>query len=129
MKTLICIVSFVSTFVLGWVVYNPLERNQPKNYAQLAGEKLYVLNNAIERYYESEHKMPSSLTDLRIKNLISEADMTDPRSQSWIYNVSNDNCAVVMTSRQPSLKRELVEKGVSLNYVVQLGIVKEGKAQ
>lgn len=124
MKCLFIGMFYVLAFCIGWSLYNPVERNQPKSFSCKVGEVLCEIHDAVDAYYALNRELPRSIATLQQCNMIDLDDFQSFLAKGMTYEITN-NCAVVrVVNTSFRAKKDYAAKGISLRQEVVLTIGK-----
>ena len=91
MKSLFLVVSAALSLCLGWYLYDPMERNQPRSSTMATAAKLITLEEAIKSYFFTTKSLPVKLDDLYEKGLLVREAAMDDWGREFFFSVQNGN--------------------------------------
>ena len=91
MKPYLFILSAALSLCLGWHLYNPMERNQPRSSTMATAAKLIALEEAIKLYTLTTKSLPVRLDNLCEMGLIARETILDDWGREFFFSVQNGN--------------------------------------
>ena len=89
MKPYLFIASAALSLCLGWHLYNPMERNQPRSSTMATAAKLIALEEAIKSYFFATKSLPERLDDLCKKGFVARGTTLDGWGREFFFSVQN----------------------------------------
>lgn len=91
MKSFFLIVSAALSLRLGWYLYAPMERNQPRSSTMATAAKLITLEEAVKSYFFTTKSLPVKLDDLCEKGLLVREATLDDWGREFFFSAQNGN--------------------------------------
>ena len=91
MRYFLFVVSAALSLCLGWYLYDPMVRNQPRSRTMATAAKLITLEKAIKTYFFTTKSLPVKLDDLCKKGLIAREITIDDWGREFLFSVRNGN--------------------------------------
>ena len=127
MKTFLFTVSAVLSLCLGWHLYNPMERNQPRSSTMATAAKLIALEEAIKSYFFATKSLPVRLDDLCGKGLIAREATLDDWGREFSSSVQNGDILEIWSCGPGSCSYPIGRKNVcAINFRISKRIKIEG---
>lgn len=91
MKSFHFVVSAALSLCLGWYLYDPMERNQPRSSTMATAAKLITLEEAVKSYFSTTKSLPAKLDDLCEKGLIAREATLDDWGNEFLSSAQHGN--------------------------------------
>ena len=98
MKTWLYILLLMFSFWIGWRVFDPTKRKEPRNHAVDTAKRIVELEAAVKVYYCENKTLPKTLKELCRKGYAKEDGINDGWGCEFFYSTDDERTAVVWSS-------------------------------
>ena len=98
MKKWLCVLVPIFSFWLGWYAFDPMRRNESKNYAMDTAMRIVELETAVKAYYRENKALPKTLKELCRKGCTNADGIMDGWGCEFFYSTNDERTAIVWSS-------------------------------